>query len=186
MKLRLFTVIGVILAAAPLRIGAQPASATIVGDLLHDWSNMKATIADIGETMPEDKFGFKPAPTQRTFGEQLLHIAHGNVLGLKPLGANSAPPDIDLKATSKAAIMKAVADSFDYGTAVIKAQTEQSITQAIQGPPVPELGDPARRPYGMVTRAKLVWATIGHAWDEYGAMTTYLRLNDIVPPASRK
>ena len=185
MKLRLLTVI-VIVTATTLRVAAQPAPATIVGDLLHDWGNMKATIADIGEAMPEDKFGFKPAPTQRSFGEQLLHIAYGNVLGLKPLGANATPPAIDLKATSKAAIMKAVADSFDYETAVIKAQTEQSMTQAIQGPPVPELGDPARHPYGMVTRAKLVWATMGHAWDEYGAMTTYLRLSDIIRPASRR
>jgi hypothetical protein len=187
MKLTLVAAVGFILAVAPLRPAAQPAaSATILGDLLHDWTNMKATIADIGEAMPEEKFGFRPAPTQRTFGEQLLHIAFGNVLGLKPLGAAATPPTIDLKATSKAAILKSVVDSFDYGTAVLKAETEQSIAQAIQGPPVPELGDPAHRRYGMVTRAKLVWATIGHTWDEYGAMTTYLRLNDIVPPASRK
>jgi len=39
---------------------------------------------------------------------------------------------------------------------------------------------------GTATRARLVWVTIGHAWDEYGAMTVYLRLNGIVPPASRR
>jgi len=185
--LRLFPVIGVMLVVATLRPAAQSAgSATILGDLLKEWTNMKETIANIGDAMPEDKFGFKPTPAQRTFGEQLLHIAFGNVLSLKSLRAKATPPAIDLKATSKAAILKAVADSYDYGTAVIKEQTEQSIAHAIEGPPVPELSDPAHGPIGTVTRAKIVWAAIGHAWDEYGVMTTYLRLNNIVPPASRR
>lgn len=185
--LRLPAAIAVMLVASTLNPSAQSVgSATILGDLLKEWTNMKETIANIGDAMPEDQFGFKPTPPQRTFGEQLLHIAVGNVLSLRSLGAKAMPPAIDVKATSKAAILKAVADSYDYGTAVLKEQTEQSIAQAIAGPPVPELSDPAHGPIGTVTRAKLVWAAIGHAWDEYGVMTTYLRLNNIVPPASRK
>ncbi len=166
-------VIGTLVVAATIRPAAQ--SPTLQSDLLKDWTNMKGTITKIGDAMPEDKFGYKPTPAQRTFGEQLLHIAGANVGLMKTLGAKATPPTIDQKATSKAAILKAVADSYDYGIEVLKEQTDQSLLESVKGPSF----------IGTATRARLVWATIGHAWDEYGAMTTYLRLNNIVPPASR-
>jgi hypothetical protein len=94
---------------------------------------------------------------------------------MSTLGGKAPAPAINQKATSKAEILKALSDSFDYGTAVIKEQTDQSMVEAVKGPSF----------IGTATRARLVFDTIGHAWDEYGAMTVYLRLNGIVPPASR-
>jgi hypothetical protein len=172
-NVRTLGIAAAMLVATTLRPTAQ--SPTLKSDLLKDWENMKSTITKIGDAMPEDKFSYKPTPAQRSFGEQLLHIAGGNVFFLKTLGAKAAPPAINQKETSKAAIMKAVADSFDYGTAVINEQTDQSLAEAVQGPSF----------IGTATRARIAWDTIGHVWDEYGVMTTYLRLNNIVPPASR-
>ena len=105
----------------------------------------------------------------------MLHVAGANVMIIKTLGGKATAPAIDQKATSKAAIVKALTDSYDYGIAVLNEQNDESMLQAVQGP----------RFIGTATRARLVWDTIGHAWDEYGAMTVYLRLNKIVPPASR-
>jgi uncharacterized damage-inducible protein DinB len=172
-KVRMFGFAALIVALATLRPMAQ--TITIQTDLLKDWTNMKETMTKIGDAMPEDKFGYKPTPAQRTFGEQLLHVAGANVGLMKLLGGKTAAPAVDDKATSKAAIMKALADSYDFGAAVIKEQTDQSIAEAVRGPNF----------MGTATRARLVWFAIGHAWDEYGAMTVYLRLNGIVPPASR-
>jgi hypothetical protein len=92
---------------------------------------------------------------------------------MKFLGAKTPAPAIDKNAASKAEVLKALADSFDYGSAVIREQTNRSIAETVQ---VPNF---------VGTRARLVWSAIGHAWDEYGVMTVYLRLNGIVPPASR-
>src|SRR5690242_19014648 len=115
MRRPLLFAIAAMLLAVPRQSTAQTTAApTILGDLLHDWSNMKDTILDIADVMPEEKFGFKPAPDVRTFGEQLLHIAFGNVMSLRASGAKATPPAIDMRATSKDAIVKAVADSFDY------------------------------------------------------------------------
>jgi hypothetical protein len=172
-KLRTFGIAAALVVATALRPAAQ--TPTLKSDLLKDWEGIRGTITKLADAMPEDKFSFKPTPAQRTFGEQLLHVAGANVFFMKTLGAKAAPPAIDQKATSKAAIMKALADSFDYGTAVLNEQTDQSLTEAVQGPSF----------IGTATRARLVWATIGHVWDEYGVVTTYLRLNNIVPPASR-
>lgn len=173
MKLRMFGVVAAMLALTTIRPAAQ--STTIQSDVFKDWTNMKDTMSKIADAMPEDKFGYKPTPAQRSFGEQVLHVAGANVMLIKTLGGKAAAPTIDQKATSKAAILKALADSYDYGIAVLKEQTDQTMGEAVQGP----------RFIGTATRARLVWDTIGHAWDEYGAMTVYLRLNNIVPPASR-
>jgi uncharacterized damage-inducible protein DinB len=172
-KLQTFGVAAAMLVLTTLRPAAQ--SPTIQSDALKDWTNMKETMTKIADAMPEDKFGFKPTPAQRTFGEQILHVAGANVGLIKMLGGKAAAPTVNAKATSKAEILKALADSYDYGIAVIKEQTDQAMLEAVKGPSF----------IGTATRARLVWATIGHAWDEYGAMTVYLRLNGIVPPASR-
>ncbi|MGE5244289.1 MAG: DinB family protein [Betaproteobacteria bacterium] len=160
--------------AATLRPAAQ-STTTLHADLLKDWTAMKDRMVKISDAMPEEKFSFKPTPAQRSYGEQILHVAGANVMMMKMLGGKAAAPAINEKATSKADILKAIADSYDYGTAVLNEQTDQSLLEAVPGP----------RFLGPSTRARLVWFTLGHAWDEYGNMTTYLRLNGIVPPASR-
>jgi hypothetical protein len=154
---------------------ARPAAqaATVRTDLVQEWSQMKETMTRLADAMPEEKFGFRPVPELRTFGEQVLHVADDNVKLLKLLGAPAPAPTIDARAATKASIVKALADSYDYGNAVLAQQTDESITDVVH------------LPNWDGTRARLVWAAVGHAWDEYGVMTVYLRLNTIVPPASR-
>ena len=51
-----------------------------------------------------------------------------------------------------------------------------ALTGTIRGP----------RWIGEATRAKMVYYTLGHTQDIYGQMAVYLRLNGLVPPASRR
>ena len=39
--------------------------------------------------------------------------------------------------------------------------------------------------FGEATRARVVWSLMAHGMDIYGQMVVYVRLNGIVPPASR-
>src|SRR5713226_1540163 len=105
-----------------LRLGAQPTgqAPSLQGDLLKDWTNMKDTMTKIADAMPEDKYGFKPTPAQRNFGEQMMHVATANVGLMKLLGAKAEAPSLNAKATAKADILKALGDSYDYGIAAIK------------------------------------------------------------------
>src|SRR6187399_526651 len=80
------------------------AQATIHGDLTKDWAGQKALLAGLANAMPEDKYGFKPTPAQRSFGEHVLHIAQINVMLTKALGGKTPEPAINMKATSKAEI----------------------------------------------------------------------------------
>jgi uncharacterized damage-inducible protein DinB len=150
---------------------------SIQAELLKDWSDLKITMDKIANEMPEDKYDFKPTPAQQSFGERTAHIAQVNVGLLGTLGGKTTKPMIDSKATSKAAAIKAMDDSFDYGTAVIKEQNDQTMLQAVAMPP---------RFLGPSSRARIVYFLIGHTWDIYGQMAVYLRLNGHVPPASQR
>jgi uncharacterized damage-inducible protein DinB len=164
-----------VLAVAALALTASSAfaQATIHGDLVKDWASQKDTIVKIANAMPEDKFGYKSTPAQRSYGEQVLHIAQVNVMLLGALGGKTPAPMINMKATSKADIVKAVADSFDYGTAVVKEFDNKTIQDTVQAPFM-----------GPSTRARIVFFLIAHTQDIYGQMAVYLRLNGVVPPAS--
>jgi uncharacterized damage-inducible protein DinB len=154
---------------------APAGTATVLGDLLKDWERQKETMMTIADAMPEDKFGYKSTPPQRSYGEQVMHIATVNVDVLKWIGGQTPAPSFTAEsAKTKADTLKAMADSYDYGTALLKEQTDTTITQTIDG-----------RFLGPSTRARMFWFLLGHSMDIYGQMAVYLRLNGIVPPASR-
>ena len=167
-------IILVVFAAAITRPAAQ--SANLNAELLKDWTDQKAMMMKIADAMPEEKFSYKSTPAQRDYGQQILHIAGGNIMYLRFFGGKAATPAINRTATGKAEILKALADSFDYGTALIKEQTDQSMMQTVQ-----------TNPYlGPSSRARVIYFLIGHTWDIYGQMAVYLRLNGLVPPASQR
>ena len=164
----------VMLAAAIVRPAAQ--TANLNAELLKDWTDQKAMMMKIADAMPEDRFSYKSTPAQRDFGQQVLHIAGGNVAYIRFLNGKAAAPAINRTATAKAEILKALADSFDYGAAVINEQTDQSMMQTVQ----------TNTFLGPSSRARVIYFLLGHTWDIYGQMAVYLRLNGIVPPASQR
>ncbi len=164
--------------------GATGAAAqTLASDLQQDWQRMKQIMMGIADAMPENGFDYASTPEQRTFGEQILHVAGGNVMLMGFLGAAADGPTIDrtntrtfgYAATSKADVLQALADSYDYGAAALEEFDDDALVARVQGPPF------LRQP----SRLRLVYFVIGHAWDIYGQMAVYLRLNGVVPPASR-
>ena len=159
--------------------GLAAQSPSIQANLLADWTSQKDTLMKIAAAMPEDKFGYKPTPPQRNYGEQILHIAEANVNQMRRLGPKAAAPAIEMKATSRAVILKALEDSFDYGTAVITEQNDQTMLQAAT-----ETRFDSNR--AVSTRARVVSFVMGHTWDIYGQMVVYVRLNGITPPASQR
>jgi uncharacterized damage-inducible protein DinB len=161
-------------AGKPQASQSSGGQATVLGDLLKDWQTQKKTMMDIADAMPEDKFSYKTTPAQRTFGEQIMHVVQVNAGLLKSVGGKTAAPAM-ASAKSKAEILKALSDSYDYGTALLNEQTDATIVQTIQGP----------RFMGAATRARIFWFLLSHSSDIYGQMAVYLRLNGIVPPASR-
>jgi len=173
LALRTFAVAAGLLVVATFKLGAQAPS--LQAEALKDLANQKELMGKIADAMPEDKFGYKSTPAQRSYGEQILHVAGANNMLFKALGSKAAAPTMNPKATAKAEILKALADSYDYGMAAVTEQTDATMLQSVQGPAF----------LGASTRARIVYFVQNHAMDIYGQMAVYLRLNGIVPPASR-
>ena len=166
-------------AAALFAMTATTATAqgvTLAGDMVKDWQQQKATMMAIADAMPEDKFGFKSTPAQRSYGEQVMHVVQINQMLLGTLGAKTAAPAVNMKATSRADILKALQQSYDYGEAAFKEFNDAAWVQPVMGP----------RFIGQATRVRIANFAMTHTMDIYGQMVVYLRLNGIVPPASRR
>ena len=151
-------------------------TANLNAELLKDWTEQKALMMKTAAAMPEEKFSYKSTAPQRDFGQQILHVAGGNIAYLRFFGGKAAAPAFDRNATSKSEILKALADSYDYGEALIREQTDQSMMQIIQ----------TNQYLGPSSRARVIYFLIGHTWDIYGQMAVYLRLNGVTPPASQR
>jgi uncharacterized damage-inducible protein DinB len=165
-----------VVTAAPTFPAAQT-QASLKAEMLKDWSDLKATMVRIAGEMPADKFGFKPTPAQQSFGERVVHVATVNNRFLGSIGGKAAAPALEAKtaAMTKDAAIKAMSDSFDYGTALLNEQTDQTMMQTVMPPFI-----------GASSRARAYTFLIGHTWDIYGQMAVYLRLSGGVPPASQR
>ena len=147
-------------------------------------SNMEHEFVPAAEAMPEDKFNFAPTNGEfkgvRTFGQQIKHVAAVNyelgaaILEEKPpvdIGDESGPASI----TTKAEILKYLNDSFAYVHKAILTVNERNFVGTVKSP----FGE------GKVSRLGLATSVAWHGFDHYGQMVVYLRMNGIVPPASR-
>src|SRR5581483_11686090 len=116
----------------------------------------------------------------RTYAQQIKHVAAVNyvvfaaIAGEKPpadTGGESGPDSVK----TKAEIIKYLKDSFAYAHKVAAGITKESTTDMVQSP------------FGSNKVSKLGLAAIGisHPFDHYGQMVVYLRMNGIIPPASR-
>jgi uncharacterized damage-inducible protein DinB len=150
----------------------------------HTVLNLEHEFVPAAEAMPEDKFGFAPTSGEfkgaRTFAEQIKHVAAVNymlgaaLLEQKPpvdTGGESGPTSI----TSKADILKFLKDSFEYVHKALATVNEQNLVGTVKSP----FGE------GKVSRLGLATVISTHGFDHYGQMAVYLRMNGIVPPASR-
>ena len=160
------------------------AQTTLSADVAKDWKAQREMMTRIADAMPEDKFGFKATPAQRSWGEQVLHVAGGNLFLMRFLSGKTPAPPVNttdmatfgLKASTKAEYLKALGDSFDYGDALLREFPDAALTETVKGPPW----------MGPSTRIRMIYDAIAHCQDIYGQMVVYLRLNGIVPPASRR
>jgi len=163
---------------------AAPPPAKTPGDALNaGLAIVQQEFVSAADAMPEDKYSFAPSSGEfkgvRTFAQQVKHVAAANymfgagVLGEKPpadRGGENGPDAVK----SKAEIMQFLKDSFAYLQKALATVSDKNQLDQIDSP------------FGMkVARLSLASFSLAHPMDHYGQMVEYLRLNGIVPPASR-
>ena len=134
------------------------------------------------QMMPESGYGFRPTPDVRTFGEQILHAAGANYSFCNQAGVPTgftrrAAPSLQ-GVTAKTAIVKALEDSIEYCSSLIAAASESWLLET-----APNLGGTGS---GVITGPRAyayIYAGI-HSAEDYGTITTYLRMQGLVPPST--
>ncbi len=165
--------------------GAQQAAPTVASVVNREISTIEKQVVDAAEAMPEEKFNFTPESLNipgdeykgvRSFAVQVKHVASSNYFIWSPITGDKVPENIkdgngpaELK--NKAEIIKFLKESFALGHKAAATLTAENMLQTV----------------GNYKSTRLHLATFGvaHAYDHYGQMVEYLRMNGIVPPASR-
>ena len=138
------------------------------------------------DAMPADKFGFAPTDGEfkgvRTFGQTVKHLSATNyILAAAALG-EQPPPDAGDELGPETVRTKAEILNYLHGSFAHLSKAIDAIGQA-NVPVNPSPISPMKK--GEVTRSALIMESLIHAYDHYGQMVEYLRMNGVVPPSSR-
>jgi uncharacterized damage-inducible protein DinB len=155
------------------------------GALARPLAMIERDFVSVADAMPEDKWTFAPKDGRdgafanvRTLAEQVKHVACANFAFFAEIERKTPPDGCETggpsPARSKAELMEYLRESFAYASGVLGRLTSATVLDSTSGP------------YGG-NNTKLGVATLAawHASDHYGQLVVYLRMNGIVPPASR-
>lgn len=164
---------------------AAPAAATQIApaDSLNAlFTLLEREVTSAADAMPAEKYDFAPPTTMglytgvRSFSSQVKHLAEANYEFFQGWNVPGAVDTKTIEALkSKDDIVKALKDSYAYAHQAIATITPENAFTALPGPPERK-----------ATRVSLAAFAMAHSMDHYGQMVEYLRMNGIVPPASRK
>ena len=145
-------------------------------ELQRGYGQLKNNVTASAEKMPEADYGFKPTGDIRSYGQLWAHVADaqfGQCSGPKGV-ANPRQGQPSFEAlTTKAEIIKAVADSFAFCDDVFASLTEASAQEMI-----------SNGRGGQTSRAAALLGVLQHGSEMYGIGTVYLRLKGQIPPST--
>lgn len=159
-----------------LSLRAQPASFLPLDDFVRDWKIQKDFTLAVAEKMPAAGYNFKATPEERTFGEQMIHIASalfgrfGEISGIAP--ARTPIP----KTITKEFALQWLNESFDYVIQVLPKLTDDQLSKAkfkvdFDGRPTPEING-----------RDMIMNIFVHVAHHRAQCEVYLRLKGITPP----
>ena len=173
------------LGAAALTAQTAPEPRTVGQTLDRDLGYAEKEFVSGVEAMPEARFTFAPTKGTfkgvRTFAQQAKHVAAVNYLVGATLLGEKPPADVGPKGDGpeamkgKAEVVAYLKGSYVYARKALAAVTPENAVEPLKSP----------WQEGFTSRLELAQMLQGHTFDHYGQIVVYLRMNGIVPPASR-
>jgi uncharacterized damage-inducible protein DinB len=159
---------------------ANPVTTAFRGRILA----LHRNLAQAFDSIPADKFSYKPTPAQLTIGYVAQHLANDNYLfcntfgdmkGTRPADETSTPDSV--KATwPKDKLVASLKESFTFCANALNQLDDTKLPDQV----TMTMGANSRQ----VTRAGMV---LGHAMDmadHYSQIANYMRLNGMLPPTA--
>jgi hypothetical protein len=180
-----FRILFCLLLAVTSQIARAQARIT-VSQALDFWiTNTESAVVAAADAMPEERYSFAPTRGEfagvRTFAQQVKHLAANNYRMAAYILAQTPTPEQESETgpdtvRTKAQIMDYVKGSFAALHRAMAAINNGNLLE-------PMSSFPSSR---QKTRLQLAEDVVAHSFDHYGQMVEYLRMNGIVPPASRR
>jgi uncharacterized damage-inducible protein DinB len=149
--------------------GANPLSAGAKAQ----FTGISSFVTRSADKIPDNLFSFRATPEVRTIAQLFGHIADA-YFGMCSAADGSKPPQqgIEQSGTSKAALVKALADGVAYCQSVMDRMTDQKGSERVDFY------------FGPTPRLSILYFVTTHTYEHYGNLVTYMRLNKIIPPSS--
>lgn len=186
-KFRMFATLTVLIVPrVALAQSTRPLPGNTVSRVVDAWvSNVERAVVPAADALPAEDYGFAPAATLgefvgvRTFAQQVKHLAADNywmaalITGQTPsvdMSKETGPDSVQ----TKVQIIAYLRGSFEAMHAAVATITDVNAVR--------QVNSPSER---QTTRLSFAIDAVAHSYDHYGQMVEYLRMNGIVPPASR-
>jgi hypothetical protein len=149
---------------------ANPVSTTVKSQLTRFSKNMVAA----AESMPAEKYGFKPSPEMNSFGHLVMHIVQSNNLLCSKISGAAAPDTKLADSDGKDKLVAGLKASFDFCSTALASVDDSKLGESM----ILFGNRPASRAAALIA--------LSDGWnDHYGAQAIYLRLNGILPPTAQ-
>jgi len=169
--MRICIVLFLLSSCAAFAQSANPAANPQVSSAKGFYVYMKTNVLKAAESVPADKYDYRPVEGVRTIGQLFAHIADAQ-FGLCGTAAGQAQSrDFEKALKTKASIIKALNDSFAACDANWLSFTDASSAEIVQF-------------HGPVTRLSVMSFNTAHGLEHYGNLVTYMRMLKLVPPTA--
>ncbi|MSR21483.1 MAG: DinB family protein [Gemmatimonadetes bacterium] len=163
--------------AASAQATPAPPPTTITIAVQRAYATLKTNLTQAAEKMPEADYGFKPSsmPEMRVYGALFSHIAQsqfGTCAAVNGVPNPVMGRQLEVELTTKADIVKALADSFVLCDAAYASLSDANVSQLVaQG-------------RGQIALAAILANNISHDNEMAGTAYVYLRAKGMVPPST--
>ena len=155
-------------------------TADAVSELMDEISLARACTVECAEAMPEDHYGFRPVAEERSFGQQMVHIAESVRSLFEVFVQDKTQPTVMFSEAgkevvkSKADVLTQLRESFTYAHRGAADLTDVDLELRVQFL--------ENRPF---SKSRVVRFLLDHATYHRGESAVYMRLNGIRPPRYR-
>ncbi len=183
--MRTILAVGVLLVvcALPLSVSGDPEISPVAKVLDRELVMLEKDLIPLAEAMPAEKWDFVPTAGEftgvRNFAQQVSHVAAAiynssaaileEKLSPELVGTEAGPPRLK----TKDELVIYLKDAIAYAHKAMAKLTAANLTDTV--PAV----------WGKAPRLFMADVVLWHSYDHYGQLVEYLRMNGIIPPASR-
>jgi hypothetical protein len=171
------------LCATPLCVAGGPELSPLAKVHDYELTQLEQVFVPLAEAMPADKYDFAPTAGEfkgvRTFAQQISHTAAAIYTLSAAVLEEKLPTELS---------------AGEYGPATLK--TKDDLVAYLKGAfayahkamaklTAENLSDQVQAWWGKAPRLFMADGAIWHSYDHYGQLVEYVRMNGIIPPASR-